>query len=307
MSLGGAVAGKPSGAVVLRGTVDSVTGGALMVRIGGGIVQCLCLLSYTPLWGDQVVVLKYGGDAWVIGSPSVNPPPVTTTVTSTTVPDRPDLISVVDDNGIGYEVPYLSTYTPQVNDVVAMDWQSTKGFVTGERGTTVGSDPGYQQPVPGAPSSGVNTFAAVDAGSYRGGWRTDNDTIVQGDWGGWGQNAGAWFYGGAINQALNGATVDSAAIYIPRLRGGVTAGQSLHLYHTNNNFRPAGDTARIDGPHDATSPPTNSTAWVAISTTLAQNLINGNGGVGIAGDPYIVLAGRSADPMTGAIQIAWHV
>ena len=306
--IGNAVANSPGGADLLPGVVESVTNNILRVRVGGGTLDCECLLSYSPLRGDSVWLMKHGGYALVVGSPRNTPPPVTCIVTSTTVSGFPDLISVVDDNGNDYDVPYLSTYTPTVNDVVSMDWSSSTGFVLGKRGTFVPPPaPGFDPGVPGAPASGVNTYPALDAGTWRSGWESDSYGVRQGDWGGWGQNYGAWFYGGAPQQQLAGASVLSAAIYLPRLRGGTNAGQVLHLYRHSSNSRPGGDVTRADGPYDVTSPPTNQTQWVPISTTLVQNiLIGGEGGIGIAGDPYVTLAGRAADPMTGAIQITWN-
>lgn len=307
MSLGEAVAGKGGGAELRPGVVESVTDGVLMVRIGGNVLECLCMTNFSPLQGDPVLVGKFGGSAWVLGSPRRVPTPATCTVISTTVAGHPDLITVEDSSGIEYDVPFSADYTPTVNDVVAMDWQTTVGYATGVRGTVAGSFPGFNPGLPGAPASGANTFPALDAGTWRSGWENDSYGVRQGDWGGYGQNYGAWFYGGAPQQQLAGATVLSAAIYLPRLRGGVNAGQTLHLYRHTSNSRPGGDVTRVDGPYDVTSPPTNQTQWVPISTTLVQNiLIGGEGGIGIAGDPYVTLAGRSADPMTGAIQITWN-
>ena len=72
----------------------------------------------------------------------------------------------------------------------------------------------------------TQTFLATATGCYRGGkWRTDNIRPHQGDWGNYGNNTGAWFYGTGIRSALKGAQVLSAKIYLKRVRGGVFAGQ----------------------------------------------------------------------------------
>ena len=308
MSLGDATADLRGGVSIDHGIVDSISNGVVTVNFGGDVKpECLSLVGFTPLVGDSVVVMRANGRAYILGSPSRNPSPVTVKVTATSVTGKPGLLAAVDDSGTGYELPYMSTYTPAVNDVVQVLWQSPSGLVLGKRGAQSGGESGGGGSTPGAPQNGTSTFPAIDAGSFRGGkWRTDTDNVAQGDYGGWGLNNGAWFYGGAPHQALNGASVLSAAIWLPRLRGGDFAPQTVHLYRHSSNVRPGGDVTRVAGPYDVTSPGVGASGWVGISPDLAWDLITHDGGIGISGMPYVVLAGRSTDAMTGALRISWH-
>lgn len=300
---GDAIRNSSGGPTYFRGVVSSLADGVLLVVTGGTAIPCANLTGYAPVVGDPVLCTRIGdGTAVCLGALSNLPRPAVVTVTAVGAGE----LTASDGVGGTYTLPHMTDYVPVVADVVSVSWSTHGGLVLGKRGAvTQGSAP-VAQPAQGV--SDTTTYPSIDAGSFRGGkWRTDSGDVVQGDWGGWGQNAGAWFYGGSLQSQLAGATVTAAAIYLPRQRGGVTASQTVHLWRHTSDTRPSGDVARVEGPFDVPSPPTNAAAWVDVPAVLVQHLIDGGpGGIGIAADPYVVLADRTSDPMTGALRIAWR-
>lgn len=147
-------------------------------------------------------------------------------------------------------------------------------------------------------------------GSYRGGtYRDDTSHIIQGNYGGWGNNTGAVFYGNKP-RSLSGATVTAASIRIRRLsQGGTAAKQQMTLRLVTERFR-TGSTPTLTS---STSGP--SLAWgqtvdsFAIPTSWAQAMVDGTaGGIAIfvsGGSPYIITAGKGDWGPAWTMTIAW--
>lgn len=296
---------KPSGRRSVARVLDVTTSGEVLIELDREkVTGPMVMAGYSPTPGDWVLVERLPHVTVVLGAyfPTVRSPSGTV---SNTAPGTPNMIEVTDDYGVARVMPYMSTYTPTSGDKVVVHWGDTVGLVLGKRGT-IAAPPAQSYFPPSRPSaSNPATFPAVDAASWRGGsWYSSE--VIQGDYGGWGQNYGSWFYGGAIHQTLSGATAVSAAIYLPRVRGGANygPGETVHLWRHTDNFRPAGDVSRVEGAFD-TGPVPLGGGWYAMSTALAQHLIDADGGVGIAGDPYVKIASRSEDPATGSISIQW--
>lgn len=301
MSLGDLVGGLEPGAQVVAGTVASTSPLRAIVR--GAAVDCLLVAPYSPSVGDQVAVAVSQGVYRILGWVSNASLPRTATVTATTVSGKPGFIAVVEA-GVTWHVQAGATFA--VNDVVAVLWQSSTGIAVAKVGAvTPPSPPG--QTNPGGAPSGRDTFPTLDTASWNGGrWRTDTDNVMQGEWESWGLNYGAAFYGGAF-RSLAGATVTGAALFLPRYSGGgANAPQTLHLYRHTSDLRPSGDVSRVAGPFDVTSPARGGSAWVAIPTSLIQACVDSGGGLGIAGNPYVIIQGRSLRADTFSVVVDWR-
>lgn len=292
---------RPGRSSVAR--VLEIVDGVVWVDLDDGRVSCMVAIGYAPTPGDYVLVERTATVSVITMafSPTVHPPVGTVSATTTTTPNT---VEVTDGYGAVRVMPYMGTYTPTIGDQVAVVWPDSVGLVLGLRGTVAAPDPGHYDPPPPIGAPNPFTVAAIDAGTYRGGWYSGE--VIQGSYG-YGEEYGSWFYGGQIAQALTGVTVTSAAIYLPRVRGGANygPGEPAHLYRHSSDFRPGGDVVRVDGPFDAGPVPLGA-GWYAISPTLAQLLIDGGGGVGIAGGPYMKFASRSENPQTGTLSIAWN-
>lgn len=305
----------PPGARLELGTVVEVdvTAGTVTVNVGG--VDHGDRMSVSPGWwpaqGDGVLVARQGQNLYILGSVYRPLPPFGTVVSTaaTTVG--------VSVPGVGeVSLPFAVSYTPRtVGDVVAIVWGGSpgSGYVVGELSTSP-SSPTLPAPAPPppppSPTTGTTTFTARSAGTYRSGeWRTDaNGDVIQGSAPGYsGDNEGAWFYHGAPKSTLVGAKVTKAEIWLGRTSGGVYAAQACHLYRVTNNSRPAGALTFGSGPHDALLA-VGQTGWFTLSTTIAQQIVDSGGSVGIKAPsgPYMRMFGLSKSGSAGALRITWR-
>lgn len=150
----------------------------------------------------------------------------------------------------------------------------------------------------------------VETRSYRTGrWRTDNDDVYQGQYGGNGNHTGCAFFG-SKPRSLTGATVTSASIKVRRQAGGAYAPQGTTMRLVTQSTRPGGAptlTSTTSGPSLAVAATSNSftvpTAWV-------QAMVDGTAG-GIAffdssGSPYVVFSGRGSWSAAFTLTINWQ-
>lgn len=161
--------------------------------------------------------------------------------------------------------------------------------------------------------TGTTVLAPSFTGSYRNtvwvGWRSDNDSIYQGEYNSNGRHVGVALYGNAP-RALAGVTVLSASIRAKRLQGGDFAKRQTTLRMVTNKTKPAGAPtltgSDANGPNLAVN---TSDTTIAIPTAFAQALVDGTaGGLGIYesdGSPYVKLAGRSDWSQAFTLTIKW--
>jgi hypothetical protein len=188
-------------------------------------------------------------------------------------------------------------------------WVVQRYFTT----ATGGTDPSTAPEPPGAPTNvqGTSTFLPTKTASWRdtfGGWRTDNDSIYQGEYSGNGNHIGCAFYGGQV-KTLVGKTVLSAYIKASRLSGGQFAAAATTLGHITESSKPSGMPTfggSFTGPNLAVGA---TSTKIMIDTSLAQSLVDGTyGGLGIhisGSTPYIKLAGLSDYSGSFALTINW--
>lgn len=157
---------------------------------------------------------------------------------------------------------------------------------------------------------GTSTFEPIETRSWQATrWRTDNDDVYQGQYGGNGNHTGCAFYGSGP-RSLAGATVNSAVIQVRRKNaGGITAAQTTTLYLMTNTTRPGGAptiTSNTTGP----SLGWGKSAAFGIPTSWAQAIVDGTaGGLAIftgSGSPYVILDGRGAYGPSFTMTIKWQ-
>jgi hypothetical protein len=181
-------------------------------------------------------------------------------------------------------------------------------------GTAAVTPPSYGQgtaPDPHPPVTiGTTNFGPVETRSYRNtSWRTDNDDVYQGQYGGNGNHTGCAFYGSGP-RSLAGATVLAASIQVRRKSGGgITAAQATTMRLVTEATRPGG------APTLGASTAGPSLAWgqvasFGIPTSWAQNMVDGTaGGLGFfvgGGSPYVIFDGRGSYSPSFTLTIRWQ-
>lgn len=176
-----------------------------------------------------------------------------------------------------------------------------------------GGDPDNPSPVPPPPKpstvTGSKTFTPVETRSRQGSkWRTDNDDVYQGQYGGQGNHIGSAFYGNGP-RSLSGATVTSAYVQLRRRSaGGITAAQDTTLRLMVEKTRPSGAPtlgSSTDGPNLRWGQATR----FQIPTSWAQAMVDSTAG-GLAiyesdGAPYVILDGRGRYSASFQLTINW--
>lgn len=176
---------------------------------------------------------------------------------------------------------------------------------------TAPEDTGSAPPVPKPTTvTGSLTIYPVETRSYRSsGWRTDNDDVYQGQFGGNGNHTGTAFYGSKPG-SLEGATVTSAYIKVRRPdRGGQNAAQATTMRLVTQKTRPGGAPtlgSSTSGPSLRRGQTDNS---FTIPTAWAQAMVDGTSG-GLAffesdGSPYVIFSGRGDWASAFALTINW--
>ncbi|SCF06670.1 hypothetical protein [Micromonospora mirobrigensis] len=168
-----------------------------------------------------------------------------------------------------------------------------------------------QTPPPPKPviTTGSLVVSPVETRSYRNGtWRTDNDDVYQGQYGGWGNHTGCVFYG-TKPASLVGATVTSAVINVKRVSAGVYAAQPTTMRLVTEKTRPTG-APTLGSSTAGPSLAVGSSATFTIPTSWAQAMVNGTAG-GLAfydatGSPYVRFAGRGSWSPAFTMTIAWQ-
>lgn len=155
-------------------------------------------------------------------------------------------------------------------------------------------------------TEGTATFPAVDAATLRGNWRTDTQTLYQGDATGGGLNTGVWFYGPAINATLEGATVTDAHIWLRRDSEGA-GNLAPTLWRHQLQRRTATPVLTDSFAASALKPGEGRT--VNVPTDTAQALVDAPGGLAMhvaATSPFIGIEGLDTDGRSGALTITWR-
>ena len=214
-------------------------------------------------------------------------------------------------NGIPTTVEVARDLTVAAGDVLVVQRVGSQWFALGRGYAAAPADVGVSPaPNPKPPStSGRTAFAPVETRSYRnGGWRSDNDYVYQGQYGGQGNHTGCAFYGNGP-RSLAGATVTAAQINVHRRSsGGITAPQTTTMRLVTQRTRPAGAPtlgASTAGPRLGWG----GTTTFAVPTSWAQAMVDGTAGaLGFfvsSGSPYVIFSGRSDYGPAFTLTINW--
>lgn len=173
-----------------------------------------------------------------------------------------------------------------------------------------GTDPAPAPPNP-KPSTvtGMLVVSPVETRSYRSGrWRTDNDAVYQGQFGGNGNHTGVAFFG-TKPRSLAGATVTAATVRVRRIAGGQNAAQGTTMRLVTETSRPAGAPtlgASTSGPSLRRGQTDSS---FTIPTSWGQSMVDGTaGGIGFFdadGSPYVIFAGRGDWSSAFTLTLSW--
>lgn len=285
-------------------------GSTLAVNLGGGVVTTvLWPANYIPRDQDRVTCIVVDGVLVVIGPVVTEPRPETGTVSGSAVSGR-----VPVSTSIGtIQARYIGT-APTNGTLVRLDWQSTDPWVWPNAAASLVAPPTpppseAPQAPPPPPETGTAYFTATDSGSFQvgGTWGFQRNNVVQWRYGSSPENRGAWFYGGAPSAALAGRTITRTRINLPgRQRvGDYNSALTLHLYRHTQNSRPSGDVSRVAGPNDVVLAANSGGGWIDLPASWGQDIVNGGGGIAVAGSPYIALFGIDADPASGQLSLDW--
>jgi hypothetical protein len=228
-------------------------------------------------------------------------------------------------SGSTLTLPHASNYTPKINDAALVIADEQRWIVIGAYTnpaapvTGGGTAPAPSSPTPPkpvdptpAPTTGTRLFLAQSTGCFRGGkWRTDTSNQPhQGDWGGYGINTGAWFYGSQIHAALAGVTVLKAEMWLRRVSGGQYAGVQPRIWTMPHASRPAGSPTLQGGGVDVSNVAVGQARWVTLPDAYGQALAGGSAN-GLAcyvpsSDPYAVFANLTTSRSSGAVKITYR-
>jgi hypothetical protein len=169
-------------------------------------------------------------------------------------------------------------------------------------------------PNPGAGNTtGVTLVPPTETRSYRSsfsvGWRFEDDDVYHGQYGGYGNNIGAVFYGGRP-RALAGATVQGATVRLRADQIGAYPPAATTMRLMTESARPGGaPTLTSTTPGPALLQGQTESGW-PVPVAWAQALVDGSAG-GIAfyaagGTPYVRYAGRTRWSPAFTLSINWR-
>ena len=196
---------RPTGSL-RTGIFRRMEGAFAVVTLQGTDVSIPFAGTVQPTPDAVVNVELRDGSGYLMLGPVKSPPTRgRVTVTGTTT------VTVVGSDEVTYEMPFMSAYTPAVNDDVAIDWSEAGGLVRGKVSTTPVPEavPGFAVPETAYHPS---PFLASAAGYHRLGsgqliltWFPNYGT----------DRASAAWYGSTVADSIpDGAVIVSARLYL---------------------------------------------------------------------------------------------
>lgn len=282
--------------------------GVPQVTVGGVVLAARWLDPVSVSDGDPVLVALVAGptgqsEAVVLGRTASRPRPAEGTVTANPAGAMVTVSTV--EGSLDVVEGYAS---PTVGDVVRLVWAAGVGTAVAKV-TAVEAPPAPSAPSapPGPASSGSESVAAVDTGSYNltGGFWSTTLHPMQGTWDGR-TYSGAWFYGTRAAVLDDGRVIHRVRMWLParRRQGSWNAAGAINLYAHTSPARPGGDVFIVTGPHSITLPAGWAGGWVDLPSGWASTLLAG-GGIGCYGSPYLGVSGLAEDPQSGALVFDW--
>lgn len=277
-----ALLNKKSAVTTFVGTFVSATSTGCVVDVGGGRVPARFGTSYLPEINESVLVIFIDGNPFLMG------PALTKAGQGTVVSTASSRVTLTTDYG-PVTVPYASTLTPTAGQVMKLSWQGG-GFAHSVMSTSPTAPTAPPAPGGGA-TTHVDTFTAIDAGSYRSSWWTAQ--VYASD-----TNLGAWFYGTKISDTIPAtAVISSTQILISADQiSGASPNFALHAHQSKPGGAPSftGTTAQAISP-----------GQLELGAAFGNALKAGGGsyGVGLNHGGYSILRSLTQDGQSGAITI----
>ncbi|QKS21000.1 hypothetical protein HUN58_14685 [Curtobacterium sp. Csp1] len=251
-----------------------------------GRVSAQTMSEYRPSVGEQVWLLAVtppdGGVKFYYTGPVLMPPPVGTVVSAAS-----DYVTVDTDAG-QVQATYNQGDTLSASQKVRLVW-SDGAHVVGVLSTNpLPVEPPAPPPSAG-PSTHVDTFTAIDAGSFSGGrwwqpWASDS-------------TLGAWFFGSKVRDTLRGAPVSRIEMWVNLAsKFGAAPNIGTHPHDVIPGGAPAIANARPI--------PVTSGTWLELPVEFGQTLSDGSAaGIGLAHGGFNKFAALAADAQSGALRI----
>jgi hypothetical protein len=263
------------------GTYVSRSGAFAVVNVGDQTVTVPNVGQYMPQQGDSVQLELRNGKLVMTGPSS--PKPATAKVTVTGSPT----ITVQDADGVTYQLGYLSTYTPTLDDIVSINWFS--GMVEGKPTQALNPDaPATNTPATTKPF--VYEFQATNSGSFGSRWFTND--VWSSD-----SNDGAWFYGPQIADTLKDTALISRVQIWINVRTVNVEGTSNVGVHNSLSI-PAGNVSL-----SSLNALQLNTGWMDLPIAFGDFLKANYGGIGIHQGHYKIFRGTQSDAQSGRLRI----
>jgi hypothetical protein len=273
----------------LVGTFVSFDATGYQVDVGGGRIPAQLGSSYLPIVNENVWVWFVDGQPFIMGP--TTPRPGAGTVVS--VASGLVTVSTVVGNFI---MPYTSTLSPTAGQVLNLvwggGWAPTNGFATSVASTSPTG--GVAPPAGGGGGiTHVDTFTAIDAGSFQSGNGWWTGTVRAGD-----TNLGAWFYGTKIPDTLPAsASIGLVQVYVSAQQiSGSAPNFALHPHAS----KPGGSPSLSSSTPVGIAP-----GWVTLPSSFGNALRAGGGsfGIGLNHGGNNILRSLAQDGQSGALRI----
>lgn len=233
-------------------------------------------------------------------------------VTATTVKSGSTTTAVID--GVTTVIQVARDLTVAVGDVLFVSRYGSQWFALGRAFSSAPvlaeDNDTAPDPATAGGSGGVLSIAPVSTGSWNGTrWRTDNDDVYQGSYGGGGNHTGAVFYG-TKPRSLAGATVLSATMHVRRLARGLSfTVQPSTMWLVTDLSRPSGAPALGSSSAGPALDLNETDTSFDLPTSWVQQMVDGTaGGIGFFdadGSPFLVFAGRGAWGAAFTMTVRW--
>ncbi|GAA4175735.1 hypothetical protein [Gryllotalpicola koreensis] len=284
----------------ITGIVQAVTSTGYMVIVGGSNIPVFGM-GYIATPGEQVRLLFINQATYLVGPASIYPTSgvvasVQTNTVTLSVTGAP--VPWADPSGT-LTCAFVSATTPSVGQTMLILW-SGGPTAFGYSGTAPSAPSGPSAPPAPAPSTHVDTFTAVSAGSY---------SQTYGDWFNsevWASSTclGCWFYGTKIadtipSSAANGSSKVELYLSVKQKQGS-NPNLAIHNYTSRPGGAPSLTTVETFG---------ITSGWFTVETGNSHGIFSslkagGNQrGLGMQHGGYNIFNSPTVDGLSGAIRI----
>lgn len=277
-----ALINKKSTVIPLQGTFVAGTVNGCTVDVGGGRIPAQWGGDYLPEINEPVWVEFINGVAFMRGPVSAK------AGQGTVVSVASGFVTLTTDYG-QIVVPYNAALTPTAGQVLKLTW---RGGGYAESLMSTSPTPNTAPPAPGGgATTHVDTFTALDAGSWNGSWSSSRL---------WASNTylGAAWYGTKIRD-----TIPSAAV-VSRVQVFISP---VQIQGNNPNFALHADLSRPGGAPSLSSPTGIAIApgWIDLPVSFGNALKAGGGmaGIGLDHGGFNILHSLAEDGQSAALQI----